>query len=223
MTVALSASFSARRTSDFAQPAAEVRSAGVSLLPVRCRATSVASFADALCARTRRYVSGTQSWQMITRDTLALKPPTCQEGSADARGPVDFIAVGGAADGDRQHMAGRDAQAQPLQGVGWQAQGDVHLAVDLGVDGSPEHQVHPTCSSMTASHVVQLHWWWTLNERAQTECACMMKASWRTLAAAASQQHVRPPGAHGPGLADYGFDWCCPDVERIQLADSPVS
>jgi hypothetical protein len=48
MTVALSASLSARRISDFAHPAADVRSAGVSLLPVRCRATSVASLADAL-------------------------------------------------------------------------------------------------------------------------------------------------------------------------------
>jgi hypothetical protein len=48
MTAALSASLSARRISDFAHPAADVRSAGVSLLPVRCRATSVASLADAL-------------------------------------------------------------------------------------------------------------------------------------------------------------------------------
>ena len=54
MTVALSASLSARRISDFAHPAADVRSAGVSLLPVRCRATSVASLADALQPTGRR-------------------------------------------------------------------------------------------------------------------------------------------------------------------------
>ena len=63
MTVALSASLSARRISDFAHPAADVKSAGVSLLPVRCRATSVANLADALCAGGKCCVSIVHSQQ----------------------------------------------------------------------------------------------------------------------------------------------------------------